>query len=72
MPLMILTTRYESNPTANVWHGSKKIHMLENHILKILSGIRRYFEKQREIELFYLTAEVEYCNTALFSSLTNT
>ena len=34
MPLMILTTRYESNPTTNVWHGSEKIHMLENHILQ--------------------------------------
>ena len=50
----------------------KKSICLKIIYCRLFSGIRTYFEKQREIELFYLIAEVEYCNTVLVSSLTNT
>ena len=58
---MVLTTRYDSNLKATVWNGCENFISIKFHVLKKASvpssGIRRYFAKQKEVNLFFLVAE---------------
>ena len=67
--------RDKSSRKASVWNSSEKFMSVKIHVFKIASvaklcsGIRRYFVKQQEICLFFLTAESRIFQSNYYESL---
>ena len=65
---MILISRYENNPKAIIWNGSKKFISLKSICSELTSGIRKYIPgwsvviDSNHVEYYCGTNSVGSCN----------